>query len=234
MSMEDIMEALMQSAASQQQPQASGSSADAMAQMVGGMLGGGQQQGGGGGDMISQAIGALLGAQQSGAGAGALLDGLRKILGGTPGTGQPVPVGGSPTSAGSSDPIMTLLQPVVNKVAGKLGISPQLATIIVSIALRYLVQSSPNTPGPSPLNLGDVMQALASGRTPSPTALQQSGMVTEVMQSTGMDEQRALESLNATLGVLGGQLTPARTVRGAQGLKTARGVKSKASLRRSR
>jgi hypothetical protein len=109
-----------------------------------------------------------------------------------------------------------------------------MATMIASIALHYLVQSSPNTPGASPLNLGSVMQSLASGKQISPTALQQSGMVTDVMQATGLNEQQAVKSLNATFGVIGGQLTPIKTVRGTKGLKSVRGVKSKATLKRRR
>jgi len=257
MSMEDIMKALMQSAASQQPQQSAGggdamsqmlgtmlgsgqsqgsAGGDAMTQMLGGMLGGGQSQSGAGGDMISQAIGGLLGGQQSagGAGTGALLGGLQQILGGTPGTSQQLPLGGSGMSLGASDPIMMLIQPLVNNVAAKLGISPQMATIIASIALHYLVQSSPNTPGASPMNLGSVMQALTSGKKVSPTALQQSGIVTDVMQATGMDEQQAVKSLDATFGVLGGQLVPVRAIKGRKGIKAARGVSSKATLKRKR
>jgi len=235
MAMEDILKALMQSAAAQQsqpQPQQS-SGGDAMSQMLDGMLGGGQQSSGGG-DMISQAIGALLGGQQSGAGAGGLLGGLREILGGTPGTGQPLPVGGNVPATPATNPILTLLQPLINKLAAKLGISPEIAALISSIALHYLVQSSPNTPGASPLNLASVMQALSSGRGISPTALQQSGMVNDVMQATGMTQEQAVKSLSTTFSLMGSQLTPVRKVSGTAGIKSARGVKSKATLKRRR
>lgn len=261
MSMEDILKALLQSAASQPQSQASSAGGDAMAQMLGGMLGGqsqsggtqqqaggdamaqmlggmlgGQSQGGAGGDLITEAIGSLLGGQQAagGAGTGALLGGLQQILGGTPGTGQQLPMGGSGMPLGGSDPLMTLLQPVVNNLAAKLGISPQLATLVASVALHYLVQSSPNTPGASPLNLGSVMQALASGKSVSPTALQQSGMVNDVMQATGMTEEQAVRSLSTTFDVFGSHLTPVKQVRGAAGVKSARGVKAKATLKRKK
>lgn len=256
MAMEDILKALMQSAAAQQPQQSSGGSSDAMSQMIGGLLGGGQQSGGGGdamaqmiggmlggsqaqsggGDMISQAIGGLLGGQQSGggAGAGALLGGLQQILGGAPGTGQALPMGGNTAAMSTSSPIMLLLQPVINKLAAKLGISPQMAAVISSIALHYLVQSSPNTPGSSPLNLGNVMQALASGRKISPDVMQRSGMITDVMQATGMDERQALRSLETTFGVMGSQLKPVKKISGAKGVKSARGVKSKATLKRRR
>jgi hypothetical protein len=241
MSMEDIMKALMQSAAAPQPQQQSGGG-DAMSQMLGGLMGGSQQgsaggdmlsqalggmmgggqQSGGGGDMISQVIGGLLGGGQQGSSAGGigqLMGGLQQIIGGAPGTGQPLPTGGGNVNLGSNDPLMMLLQPVVNQVAAKAGISPQIATVIASIALHYLLQSSPKTPGASPLNLGNVMQSLASGRGVDASTLQQSGMVNDVMQSTGLDQQQAVKSLNATFNVLGSQV---------------KGVKGKATLKRAR
>jgi hypothetical protein len=241
MSMEDIMKALMQSAAAQQPPKQTGGGGDAMSQILGGMLGGGQQQSGSGGDMLSQALGGLLGGSQQGsaggnilsqalggllggqqsgggAGTGALLGGLQQIIGGTPGTGQQLPTGGGSMGLTASNPMMALLQPVVNQVAAKLGISPQVASIISSIALHYLVQSHPNTPGASPLNLGSVMQTLAAGRKVSPSALQKSGMVGDVMQATGMDEKQAVKSLHTTFSVLG---EPVKSVKGKATVKRA-------------
>jgi hypothetical protein len=257
MSMEDILKALMQSTAAQQQ-QSSGSG-DAMAQMLGSMLGGGQQtgsarpqpsgdamsemlggllggqtEGGGGSDLVTQAIGGLLGSQQNtgSSGVGSLLGGLQQILGGTPGVGAQLPLGGNTSSAGSAGPIMVLLQPLVNNLAAKLGVSPQIATVVASIALHYLLQSSPKTPGASPLNLNSVLPDLAAGKTLSPTTLQQSGMVNDVMQATGMDEKQAVRSLNTTLGVLGSSLTRVKTVQGGRVKKSTRGVKGKATVKR--
>ncbi len=186
---------------------------DMLSQAIGGLLGGGQPGNAsqGGADMLSQAIGGLLGGGQQGgsaAGVGQLLGGLQQIIGGTPGTGQPLPQGGGNVNMGSSDPIMMLLQPVVNQLAAKAGLSPQMATIIASIAVHYLIQSHPNTPGASPLNLGSVMQTLASGGRLDEQALHKSGIVNDVMQATGMDQQKAVKSLNTTFDVLGGQVKP--------------------------
>ena len=212
MSMEDIMKALMQSTSGA--PQQSSGGSDALSQALGGMLGGAQQSGAaqaGGGDMLSQAIGGLLGGGQQGGGAGGiaqLLGGLQQIIGGAPGAGQQLPLGGGNTSMGSNDPIMALLQPVVNQLAAKAGISPQIATIIASIAVHYLLQSHPNTPGASPLNLGSVMQTLASGGRIDQQTLQSSGIVNDVMQATGMDQPQAVRSLTTTFDVLGGQVKP--------------------------
>ena len=191
MSMEDIMKALMQSTSGA--PQQSSGGSDALSQVLGGLLGGGQQSG----------------APEGGAGGiGQLLGGLQQIIGGAPGAGQQLPLGGGNTSMGSNDPIMALLQPVVNQLAAKAGISPQIATIIASIAVHYLLQSHPNTPGASPLNLGSVMQTLASGGRIDQQTLQSSGIVNDVMQATGMDQPQAVRSLTTTFDVLGGQVKP--------------------------
>ncbi len=226
MSMEDILQALMQSATNQQQPQQPTSGgADAMSQVIGGLLGGSQQ--GGGGDALSQVLGGLLGGgQQSGASpASQVLGGLEQIIGAQAGATA------APT-ASTSDPLMVLLQPLVNQVAAKVNISPAIATIIVSIAIKYLLKSHPSTPDQSPLNLGSVMQTLASGGRLSESTLQTSGMLNEVVRATGMDEQQALSSINTTFGVLGSSLKRVNTVRGGAIKKSTRGVKGKASVKR--
>lgn len=212
MSMQDIMKALMQSAGSQGQQQQAAGGGDAMSQVLGGLMQAAQQgsgaQAGGGGDMLAQAIGGLLGGGQQGAGGGVgqLLGGLQQVIGGVPGTGQQLPMGGNAMNIAASDPIMMLLQPIVNDVAAKLKISPQVATVIASIAVHYLIQSHPNTPGASPMNLGNVMQTMASGKKIDPSMLKSSGIVNDVMQTTGMDEKQAVKSLDTTFNVLGGQV----------------------------
>jgi hypothetical protein len=78
------------------------------------------------------------------------------------------------------------------------------------------------------------MQTLASGGRLSESTLQTSGMVNEVVRVTGMDERQAVASLNTTFGVIGSQLAPVKKVSGSTGVKSARGVKSKATLKRRR
>ena len=226
MAMEDILKALMQSTTTPQQTQQSGGSGDAMSQALGGLLGG-SQQAGGGGDALSQVLGGLLGGNQQGGGSPAsqMLGGLEQIIGSQLGaTAAP--------AASSADPLMVLLQPLVNQVAAKVNISPAIATIIVSIALKYLLKSHPSTPDQSPLDLGNVMQTLASGQQISPNTLQRSGMLNEVVRATGMDEQQAVHTLNTTFGVLGSSLTRVTTVKGGAIKKSTRGVKGKASVKR--
>jgi len=181
MAMEDLMKALMQGAsAAAQQPGA----ADALSQVVGGLMGG--QQGGG-------------------AAAGQMLGALEQIIGGQPGSGQLSPNQGAAMNMGSmnmNDPVMMLLQPVVNQLAAKANISPQIAMVVASIAVHYLLSSHPASGGGGPLNLGSVMQEISSGKM-SASTLHDSGMVNDVMQATGLSKPEAVKTLNATFGALG-------------------------------
>ncbi len=255
MSMENLMNVLMQSAMQQSQGSARQQAArqqsnnDALSQVIGGLLGGQQQapaQQSAGGDMLGQLVGGLLGgaaqggvqqqapAQQSAGGdmlgqlVGGLLGGgaqqaggyqqsyqpaagnsgdmllgaLESIIGGQPGTGQALSMNQGSFNMGTSSPVMMLLQPVVNQVAGKLNISPQIATVVASIALHYLLSSHPSTSPNAPLNLGSVMQQLAGGGVSQGT-LRNSGMAQDVMSATGLNKQQALQALETTFGALG-------------------------------
>jgi hypothetical protein len=185
---------------------------DMMSQVLGGLMGATQQAGSqqGGGNMMSQVIGGLLGgAQGSSQGGGAgdqMLGALEQIIGGTPGAGQPMnmnPAGGvNMASMGMNNPIMGLLQPVVNQLAAKANISPQIAMVVASIAVHYLLSSHPSTSTKAPMDLGNVIQQLSTGSI-SPDTLHNSGMVNDVMQATGLNKQQAVKSLDTTFGVLG-------------------------------
>ena len=227
MSMEDIMKALMQTSTGTQQSTGGGAGADLLSQAIGGALGSTPQSGGGGG--LGSLLGGLLGGgqQQSNTPATQMLGALQQIIGGPTGSGQ-VGMNQGTLGTSASDPIMSLLQPVVNQLAAKVGISPAIATVVVSIALKYLLQSHPSTPGASPLNLSSVMQTLGSGGQIDQATLQKSGMVDDVVKATGLNQQQAVKSLNQTFNVLGSQVagvkgtaTFKRTATSAPAKKTA-------------
>ena len=195
---------------------------DMLGQVLGGLLGGQQQpqqtqmpQQSAGGDMLGQLVGGLLGGgmQQQQAGGyqqnyqpsnnsgDMLLGALESIIGGQPGSGQGLAMNQGNFNMGASSPVMMLLQPVVNNVAAKLNISPQIATVVASIALHYLLSSHSSTSPNAPLNLGSVMQQMSQGGVSQGT-LRNSGMVNDVMQATGMNKQQALQSLETTFGAM--------------------------------
>jgi hypothetical protein len=103
---------------------------------------------------------------------------------------------------GATSPVMMLLQPVVNQVAAKLNMSPQIATVVASIALHYLLSSHSSTSPNAPLNLGSVMQQLSRGGVSQGT-LRNSGMVNDVMSATGLNKQQAVKTLETTFGAMG-------------------------------
>ncbi len=203
MAMEDLMKALMQSTSGAQQQSGGG---DAMAQMLGGLLGGAQQADG---------------QQSGGAPVGQMLGALEQIIGGQPGTGQPMNLnqgsGMNMGAMGANDPIMMLLQPVVGQLAAKANIQPQIAMVVVSIAVHYLLSAHPASGRAGALNLKSVLGQLASGGISADT-LHNSGMVNDVMQATGLNQQQAVQSLDATFGALGahvqgGTSGPRRTMK---------------------
>jgi hypothetical protein len=159
-----------------------------------------------GADILSQVAGGLMGGQAQGGGApvNQLLSGLEQVIGGKPGTGQPLPLNqGSATDA--NNPLMGLLGPIATAVAGQVGVSPAIATTVAATALHYLVQSHPSVPGASPLNLGQVAQQMAAGGVSQQT-LQSSGMVNAVVQATGMNQQEAAKTLDATFAHIATQV----------------------------
>lgn len=179
-----------------------------------------QGQPGAGADALTQVVGGLLGGQQGGgAPVNQLLGGLEQVMGGKPGT--PAPAGQAPAAANS--PLMGLLGPIANAVAGQVGISPAIATTVAATAMHYLVSSHPAAGGNAPLNLGAVAQQLASGGVSQET-INSSGMVNAVAQATGLNQQQAAASLNATFNHIHSQVT----------LAEQKQAKREASARRDR
>jgi hypothetical protein len=105
------------------------------------------------------------------------------------------------SSAASSSPLMSLLGPIANAVAGQVGISPSIATTVAATALHYLASSHPASGTSAPLNLGNVSQQMASGGVSQET-LHSSGMVNAVAQATGLSQAQAAASLNSTFNYM--------------------------------
>ena len=183
----DLMNALMQSGSGTQQPQSNSGGGDMLSQVVGGLLGGGQQSGGA---PINQ-----------------LLGGLEQVIGGTPGTGQPMNMNQGAAMINANNPVMGMLQPVINSVAAKTGVPPEIATAVAGIAMHYLLSSHPAAGGNSSLNLGSMMQQISSGNVNMDT-VHKSGMVKDVMQATGLSQQDAANALSATFNHLQGHVNP--------------------------
>ena len=166
MSMEDILNQLVNS----RQPGSSSNAADPMASLIGGLLGGGQQQAGGGQQSGTDLAGNLInlvgtaiqgaqgqqggGAQQPSGGLGDVMSLLENVMNGAQGGSQPA----------ASDPIMMLLQPFVTPLAKKANISPEIALIVVSFVAHKLLAHHPSSGrDSSSFNLDTMLQQMTSG-----------------------------------------------------------------------
>lgn len=207
MSMEDLIQALM--GGGDVQPKRSASSGDPLADMLGSILGGGAPQRSSGAAAQGGDLGGLLEAILGGAGAGqapsptrgaqsgggGLMEILAALLGGNTGM----------QGAGTS--------PIVEGVAGKLGLPQGIAQMIVAFVLGKLMNSMmggasalpgastpPRSRAATPqqaqgLDLDSLLETMGQDRS----------MADELAQQTGLDKQTAQRSLQEVLGMIGAQ-----------------------------
>lgn len=181
MSMEDILKVLIDS---RQQGGAS-RSADPMTELIGGLLGSAQPQ--------AQT------SNQPASGLGNMMNMLEMVMGGSQ--------AGSP--AQSSDPIMMLLRPYVEKLAKKANIPTEIAMIVVSYVAHKLLSHYPTSGRDSnSFNLDEMLGQMNSGKIDK-SIYENSGMVKEISKSTGLDEATAAKTLDAAFGLFGKQIQAA-------------------------
>lgn len=199
--MEDILKALVSS----RQQGNSAQGADPMADLIGGLLGGRQQQGQAqNADPMAGLIGSLLGGRQPQAQStgNQQAGGLSNMMG----LLETVMNGGQSGST-ANDPIMGLLKPFVAPLAKKTNISPEIAMIVVSFVAHKLLAHHPTSGRDSnTFNLDDMLQQMGSGKIDS-NLLQNSGMVKELSQKTGLNEAAAAKSLEVGFGLVGKSAT---------------------------
>ncbi len=167
---------------------------DPLGGLLGGLLGGGPSSQGQTqpADVLGGLLGGLLGGGQSGApspqGGGG--DALGGILGGLLGGGQQ---GLAPSGGNLSN--NSLLGPIIDSIAAKFGVSPQIAGAVVTIALTYLTGSAG----------GAAAQKVRKGKV-SRKFLQDNGLVSQLQEQTGMDSDTAAASLSHVFQALSAQM----------------------------
>jgi hypothetical protein len=122
--------------------------------------------------------------------------------------------GGSSTMA--SDPF---LAPIVNGLAEKLGLPPQIVQAAVALIMGKLLGNrlqpgilEMEAPGPSrkagkrAVTVEDIRQKTNRGQRVTKKELRSSGLVTELSKQTGLDRATATTTLQEVLDELGGQL----------------------------
>jgi hypothetical protein len=204
----DAMAGMLGSLLGGGQTQSGGTSqqSNAMSDMLGSLLGGGgqtpSQAGGGQADAMSGMLGSLLGGGQSQTGGQQSgLGGMMSLLEMFTGAGGQ---SGISQSAMGNNPLMGLLQPLVEPLAKKLKISPELAMIVVSFVLQKMLAHHPTSGRDSTqFDLDDLFNQVGSTGKINPNMLQTSGMVEELSRVTGMDQATAAKSLNTAFTMVG-------------------------------
>ncbi len=146
-------------------------------------------------------LGSLLGALGGGAQGGG--DPLAGLLGGLLGGGQ---TGAGPI-AGSGSPLEALIRPF----AEKLGLSPQMAGMVVTFLMNALLSGkmagrggAAAPTGPAGMDLGDAIAGFGGSKPTRSSAAGQS-LAQQLSQETGLDEQTAARSIDEFVNLLGGQ-----------------------------
>jgi hypothetical protein len=161
----------------------------------------------GSGDALSNVLGGLMGSSQGSGQANQLLGALEGIIA----------AGGQSNvqnaNMAGNNPMLNLIQPVADQLTRRTGLQPEAARSVVSLILHHMLTSHPSMgSNNAPLNLSQVFQQMASSGGVSPDMLHKSGMVNDLVNSSGMDKQAALNNLSAAFDLLNGhaQTTPRR------------------------
>jgi hypothetical protein len=188
-SLDDVLGTLSNSANTTPADSPTGSSlGDILGSMTGGSpQGGGAPATGAGGDPLSAILGGLLGGGMQGG-----------MQGGTPGAG----------ALGNN----AFLAPIVESIASKIGIPPEIAGTVVSFALSQLMSREGSS--------GQLAQMLGSRGNVSQKYLRESGLASQLAAQTGMDNKTAVKSLQQVLQAFGTQMGEGTTEDRQQGLQS--------------
>jgi hypothetical protein len=231
--LQDILGGIL-GGADAQQPSGGQTGAGGLQDILGGILGGagaqqpssGQAGAGGMGDILGGILGGADGQLDAGDLAG--------ILGGILGGGGATAPRAQPSSGGLGDILggilgagkanlgaNSFLAPIIQELAGRLGLSPAIAGLIVSFVLGKILPGlaggkAAAQPSPVPggqaqgLDLDHLLESMGSGQQLEPSYFQQSGMAGELAQQTGLDQQTAAQGLQQVFELLGSQLAAGR------------------------
>jgi hypothetical protein len=170
----------------------------------------------GGGDLLSGLLGSFLGgstqqpanqtSSQPQGGAGGLVEGL---LGSLMGGGQPSPTAPAMGGQAGANPLMNLIgsgqnpmvnmlvQPVVDQIAAKMGISPAIAMTVVTFALHYMLSNHGTK-----LAQGQDMSGVLAQHT-NHDYLHSTGITQQLASQTGLKPNAAASALSEVFKLLG-------------------------------
>ena len=149
---------------------------------------------------LPQAIGGLLGNTQGGAGADQLLGALEQMIAGGGGS---LPQN---MNMAASDVPQNMVQPLAEQLSRRTGLAPQSAQMVVSLILHRMLTSHSSFGNNGRMNLQDVLQQMATTGGVNPDVLHNSGLVNDLANAGGMDQQAALQHLTEAFNLLSGHI----------------------------
>ena len=198
-----------------------GAGGDVLGSLLGGLLGGGGAPSGGmssqgaGGDVLGSLLGGLLGGGGTSPQGGTPMpsqrgyppqqmpsaggDPISSILGGLLGVNV-----GSGAGAIANNPIANaFVAPIAEALARKTGMAPGIAQVVVVFALTTLMSAATQKATQKGFSPSDLVNKLATDGTVSQKYLKDSGLVAQLAQQSGLDQQTASKSLQQTFAALG-------------------------------
>jgi hypothetical protein len=197
-----------------------GAGADVLGSLLGGLLGGGGAPAGGmpsqgaGGDVLGSLLGGLLGGGMSPQGGTPMPsqrgyppqqmpsaggDPISSILGGLLG----VNTGGGAGVIANNPIANAFVAPIAEALARKTGMAPGIAQVVVVFALTTLMSAATQKATQKGFSPSDLVNKLATDGTVSQKYLKDSGLVAQLAQQSGLDQQTASKSLQQAFTALG-------------------------------
>jgi len=197
-----------------------GAGGDVLGSLLGGLLGGGGAPAGGmpsqgaGGDVLGSLLGGLLGGGMSPQGGTPMPsqrgyppqqmpsaggDPISSILGGLLG----VNTGGGAGVIANNPIANAFVAPIAEALARKTGMAPGIAQVVVVFALTTLMSAATQKATQKGFSPSDLVNKLATDGTVSQKYLKDSGLVAQLAQQSGLDQQTASKSLQQAFTALG-------------------------------
>jgi hypothetical protein len=148
-------------------------------------------------DVLSNALGGLLGTSQGTGQADQVLGSLEQIIAGG---GQSKVQNMNMTG---EDPMLNLIQPVAEQLSRRTGLQPETSRAVVSLILHRMLTSHPSMGSKNAsLNLLEVFQQMAASGGVTPDTLHKSGLVNDLINASGMDKQASIKNLSEAFNLL--------------------------------
>jgi hypothetical protein len=152
-------------------------------------------------DVLSNALGGILGTSQGNGQADQVLGSLEQMIAGG---GQSKVQNMNMTG---EDPMLNLVQPVADQLSRRTGLKPEASRAVVSLIIHRMLTSHPSMGSKNAsLNLPEVFQQMATSEGISYETLEKSGMVNDLINSSGMDKQASIKNLSEAFNLLNGHV----------------------------